>query len=53
MLADALENVDQVGVDVNTVEPTCHDEALHDADVFGAELGPTKIPIFTIREILP
>ena len=51
MQADALEDVDQVGVDVNAVEPTCHDEARHDTNVFSAELSPTKIPIFAVREI--
>jgi hypothetical protein len=52
MLANALENVDQVGVDVNAVESTRHDEALHDTDVFGAELSPTEIPIFAVRGML-
>jgi hypothetical protein len=47
MLADALEDVDQVRVDVNAVEPTSHNQALHDADLFGAQLGPTKIPILS------
>jgi hypothetical protein len=28
------------------VEPTSDDEALHDTDVFGAEFGPTEVPIF-------
>jgi hypothetical protein len=35
MLADALQDIDQVGVDVDAVEPTRHNEALHDPDVFG------------------
>ena len=33
-------------VDVNAVEPTSHDEALHDAHMFGAQLGPAKVPVF-------
>lgn len=53
MLADALQDVDQVGVDVNAVEPTSHDEALHDTNMFGAQLGPTKIPIFSFMHVRP
>jgi hypothetical protein len=30
MLADALQDIDQVGVDVDAVEPASHDEAMHD-----------------------
>ena len=44
---------DQVGVDVNAVEPASHDEALHDTYLFGAQFGPTKIPIFSITESFP
>src|SRR5438105_317366 len=47
MLTYALQDVDQVSVDVNTVEPASHDEALHDTHMFGAQFGPTKIPIFS------
>ena len=46
MPPDTLEDVDQVGVDVDAMEPTSHDQALHDADVFRTQLGPTEIPIF-------
>jgi len=53
MLAHALENVDQVGVDINAVELAGHDKALHDADMFGTELSPTEIPVFPVGEILP
>jgi hypothetical protein len=53
MLAYALQDIDQVGVDVDAVEPTSHDEALHDTDVFGAQLGPTEIPIFAGMQVFP
>ena len=35
MLADALKDVDQVVVGIDLVQSTGHDQALHDADVFG------------------
>ena len=44
--AYALQDIDQVGVDVNAMEPAGHDEALHDTHVFGAQFSPTEIPIF-------
>jgi hypothetical protein len=53
MLPDALQDVDQVGVDVNAVEPASHDEALHYAHMFGTQFGPTEIPIFTLTEAFP
>ena len=53
MLAYALQDVDQVGVDVNVMEPAGHDEALHDTDVFRAEFCPTKIPVFSRMEGFP
>jgi hypothetical protein len=37
MLPYALQDVYQVGVDVNTVEPTSHDEALHDTHLFSTQ----------------
>jgi hypothetical protein len=47
MLSDTLEDIDEIGVNIDTVEPTSHDQALHDPDVFRAQLGPTEIPIFS------
>ena len=46
MLSDTLKDVDEIGVDIDTVGPTSHDQAPHDPDVFRAQLGPTEIPIF-------
>jgi len=46
MFPNTPQDVDQVGVHVNNVETTSHDKALHDAYMSGAELSPTKIPIF-------
>jgi hypothetical protein len=51
MLTNSLQNVDEIGVDVDTMEPTGHNEALDDTNLFGAQFGPTEIPIFSIREI--
>ena len=42
MFCNTLQDVDQVGVDVNTVQTADHGKALHDAYTFGAELSPTK-----------
>ena len=42
MLADPLQDIDQVGVGVDAMQSTGDDQALHDADVFGAELGPAE-----------
>ncbi len=47
MLADALQDVDQVGVGIDAVEPAGDDQALDDADVFGAQLGPAEEPRFS------
>ena len=53
MLADALQDVDQVGVGIDAVEPAGDDQALDDADVFGAQLGPAEEPRSPVIEILP
>jgi hypothetical protein len=39
MLADPLENVDEVGVRVHAVQSACHEQTLNDADVFGSQFG--------------
>ena len=44
MFADPLQHIDQVGVRIDAVEPARYDQALDDADVLGAELGPAKEP---------
>ena len=49
MLSDSLEDVYEVGVNIDTVEPTSHDQALHDADLLRTQLGPTEIPVFSAR----
>jgi hypothetical protein len=47
MLTNSLQNVDEIGVDVDTMEPAGHNEALDDTNLFGAKFGPTEIPIFS------
>ena len=42
VLPHALQNVDQVGVGIDTVQSASHEQALHNAYVFGAELGPAE-----------
>jgi len=51
MLSNALENVDEVVVGVDVVQPTGDDQALDEADVFGPEFGPAEEPIFPIMEM--
>ena len=50
MLADTLQDVDQVGVGIDAVEPTGDDQALDDADLFGTELSPAEEPGFSVME---
>ena len=46
VLPDPLQHIDEVGVDVDLVQATGGDQALHNADLLGAELGPAEIPVF-------
>ena len=48
MLSDTLQHIDEVVVWIEGVQPTGHQQALHDTDVLGAEFGPTEQPIFAI-----
>ena len=41
---DALEHIDEVGVRIDAVQAAGDDQALDDADVTGAEFGPTEKP---------
>ncbi len=45
VLADALEHIDQVVVGIDAVQTAGNDEALNDADMFGAELRPGEHPV--------
>src|SRR6185437_6953406 len=47
VLADALQDVDEVGVHVDAMQPAGDDERLDDANMLGAELRPAEVPIFT------
>lgn len=53
VLTDTLQHVDQIVVGVDLVKPTGDDQAVHDPDVFGPELGPTKHPIFSTERNPP
>ena len=50
MLTDALQDIDEVVVRIDLVQPAGHDQALHDPDVFGPEFGPTEHPVFAIMQ---
>ena len=45
MLADPLQDIDQVGVGIDAMQAAGDDQALDDADVFGTELGPAEDPV--------
>ena len=47
VLADPLQDIDQIGVRVDAVQSTSDDQTLDDADVPGAELSPTEKPGFS------
>jgi len=50
MLSNALQYVHEVIVRIDVVQPTCRQQALHNSDVFGAQLGPAEQPVlFTHR----
>jgi hypothetical protein len=42
VLADALKHIDQVVIGIDAVQTTGDDQALDDADMLGAELGPGR-----------
>jgi hypothetical protein len=46
VLADALQDIDEVVVRVDVVQPTGGRQALHDADMLDAQLSPTEQSIF-------
>jgi hypothetical protein len=51
MLADSLEHVHKVVIRIDVVQPTGSEQALHNADVLGALLGPAEQPVlFTHRD---
>ena len=46
MNGDPLQHIDEVSVGIDAMQPAGDDQALHDADMFGAEFGPAEIPVF-------
>ena len=44
VLADALKHIDQVVIGIDAVQTTGDDQALDDADMLGAKLGPAEHP---------
>ena len=45
MLGDALQDIDEVGVEVHALEPAGHEQTLDEADALGTELRPRKQPV--------
>ena len=48
VLADALENVDELIEWLDLVQPTGRDQALDDANMLGAQLRPAEHPVFPV-----
>ena len=53
MLAHALQDIDQVVIRIDIVQSARHEQALNDADIPGAQFGPTEQPIFAAERIHP
>jgi hypothetical protein len=53
MLTHALKHIDEIGVRIDPLQPARDDEALDDADVFRAELGPAEVPRLAPHGDLP
>ena len=53
MLADALQDIDQIGVGVDTLQLARHQQALDDADLFGAQFTPAEQPVLSFMERFP
>ena len=51
MLAHSLQDVDEVGVDVDSVQAAGDDEGLDDADLPGAEFGPAEVPVLALMHV--
>ena len=45
MLADTLQDVDEVVLRIDIVQPAGRQQALHNADMFGAQLSPAEQPV--------
>ena len=45
ILADALQNIDEVGVRIDAVQTAGDDQTLHDADLLSAQFSPGEKPI--------
>jgi len=50
MLPDTLQHIDEVGARIDLVESASDDQALDDADVLGAELGPAEELVFPVMK---
>ena len=53
VLADALENVDEIIEWIDLVQPTGRDQALDDANMLGAQLRPAEHPVFPTHRNRP
>lgn len=47
MLADTLQDIDEISVRIDAVQSAGDDQTLRDADLLGAEFGPTEVPVFS------
>ena len=45
MHRNSLQHIDQIGVWIDAVQSTRHNQALHDTNVLGAKLRPAEVPV--------
>ena len=48
-----LPNIDEVGIRVDTLQLTRHQQALYDADMLGAQFTPAEQPVSAVMESFP
>ena len=46
--ADAQQDIDQIGVGVDALQPAGDQQALDDPDALGADFGPGKQPVLLV-----
>jgi NaMN:DMB phosphoribosyltransferase len=50
MLADALQDIDEIGIRVDSLQLTRHQQALDDADLLGTQFTPAETPVSPFME---
>ena len=50
MLADPLQDIDQVVIGIDVVEAASGQQTLHDADLFGTQFRPAEQPSLPVMQ---